>query len=91
MNYLQSSPRFCPHPQWVSFQSAATAIADKSAVKARHKISSALTLVLDRVVWHGSFIMFKTRKGDGFAQFIDKESLARVKRRDRKNKVDDAT
>jgi hypothetical protein len=72
-------------------EEAAEAIADKSAVKARHKISSALALVLDRVVWHGSFIMFKTRKGDGFAQFIDKESLARVKRRDRKNKVDDIT
>ncbi|MBC7415364.1 MAG: DHCW motif cupin fold protein [Herminiimonas sp.] len=24
MDYLQSSPRFCPHPRWVNFQSAPT-------------------------------------------------------------------
>ena len=63
---------------------AELAISDKSAVQARHKIASALALILDRIVWHGTFLMFKTKKGDGFAQLIDEKTLARVKRRDRK-------
>jgi DNA invertase Pin-like site-specific DNA recombinase len=63
---------------------AELAISDKSAVQARHKIASALALILDRIVWHGTFLIFKTKKGDGFAQLIDQKTLARVKRRDRK-------
>jgi len=63
---------------------AAAAIADKSAVEARHRISSALALVLDKIVWHGTFIMFVTRNGEGIAQLLNKDSLKRVTRRDKK-------
>ncbi|OIQ70412.1 hypothetical protein GALL_479760 [mine drainage metagenome] len=63
---------------------AEAAISDKSAVQARHRIASSLALILEKIVWHGSFIMFRTKSGEGIAQMIEKKSLKRVTRRDKK-------
>lgn len=60
------------------------AISDKTAVQARHKIASSLALILEKIVWHGSLIMFITKNGDGFAKLINSTSLKRVMRRDKK-------
>jgi DNA invertase Pin-like site-specific DNA recombinase len=65
-------------------EEAESAIADKTAVKARHRISSALALLLNKIVWHGTFLMFITKDGNGIAHLVNKESLKRVTRRDKK-------
>lgn len=65
-------------------EEAEAAISDKTAVQARHKIASSLALILDKVVWHGTFIMFRTKNGEGIAKLINNKSLERVTRRDKK-------
>lgn len=60
------------------------AISDKGAVNARHRIASSLALLLEKITWHGSFLMFRTKSGAGIAQFISQESIERATRRTKK-------
>lgn len=54
------------------------ALLDKSAVKERHRISTALHRLLDKIVWDGSgWLLFYTKDGSMFASGIPQEALKR--------------
>ena len=65
-------------------EEAEAAIADKSAVDVRHKISLSLALLLEKIVWHGSFLMFRTKSGAGIAAVVNDIYKGRAPRRDKK-------
>lgn len=54
------------------------AVLDKSAVKERNRIATALHRLLDKMVWNlDGWLMFYTRDGSMFASAVPKEALAR--------------
>ena len=59
---------------------------DKSAVKERHRISTALNRLLTKVVWGDyGWLMFHTRDGNMIAQAVPRSALERAPRRDKKS------
>ena len=60
------------------------AVADKEAVKERHRIATALNRLLIKIVWEPpSFLMMYTRDGGMVAHIFQKGQLDRAPRRDR--------
>ena len=61
------------------------ALNDKSAVKERHRISTALNRLLTKVVWSGDgWLMFHTKDGGMIAQAVPRSALERAPRKDKK-------
>lgn len=61
---------------------ATEAIADRSAVEKRHKLSTALNSVFDRIVWNGNSFIVKAKSGASFVVMVPPNLLGRAKRRD---------
>ena len=62
------------------------ALNDKSAVKERHRISTALNRLLTKVVWSGDgWLMFHTRDGNMIARTVPRSALERAPRKDKKS------
>ncbi len=76
MDYLQSSPRFCPHPRWLKIQSARTVQGGKLRWNQAHIVSECAQLscpVVHRAAcFHGDRARFQIRESV-------RESLARAR------------
>jgi hypothetical protein len=65
-------------------QEAALAVKDKSAVEARHRISSSIAQVVSKIIWRDPFVDFRLKDGASIVFKVPAIVLKRTKRKDRK-------
>ena len=63
---------------------AALAVKDKSAVEARHRISSSIAQVVSKIIWTDPFVDFRLKNGASIVYKVPDIVLKRTKRKDRK-------
>jgi DNA invertase Pin-like site-specific DNA recombinase len=63
---------------------AALAVKNKSAVEARHRISSSIAQVVSKIIWNDPFVDFRLKDGSSIVYKVPDTVLKRTKRKDRK-------
>lgn len=64
---------------------AALAVKDKSAVEARHRISSSIAQVVSKIIWNDPFVDFRMKQGGSIVFKVPDTMLKRTKRKDKKS------